>query len=338
MSGKNKNFVTTQDWKKEELDKIIELALKMKIEPYNQYLKNRILFMLFFNPSLRTRSSFEAAMDQSGGSSVNLSVGKDTWKLEHRMGVVMDGAYSEHIIDASKVLSRYADAVSVRCFPKMRDWKEDKKDKVIQGFASQATVPVINMESSLYHPCQALADLLTIKENLADVKEKKIVISWCNHPKPLPMSVPNSAALISSKFGMDVSIACPEDYTLSGELVKDIESNCAKEGSDFEVTHDLNKGMREADIVYAKSWGSIKYYGDWEKEKMVRENLKDWKITKKNMRLTDHAKFMHCLPVRRNVVVEDEVIDDERSIVYDQAENRLHAQKALLAHILGDGT
>ncbi len=331
-----RNFITTEDWSKDELDSLLNLALSLKKVPYNEHLKKKSLFMVFFNPSLRTRSSFEMAMFQCGGSAVNLSVGQDTWKLEHKLGTVMDGASSEHIKDASKVLSRYGDAIAVRCFPGMTDWEEDAKDSVIRGFAENATVPVINMESSLYHPCQGLADMMTIKENIGEPKKKKFVLTWCYHPKPLPMSVPNSAALISSTFGMDVKIVCPEGYELSHDVIKTIKNNCARENSDFELVHELDKGVEDADIVYAKSWGSLEHYGNWEYENKIREKLKDWKITKDVMKRTNNAKFMHCLPVRRNVVVDDDVIDSDVSVVYDQAENRLHAQKALLTSILGD--
>ncbi len=331
-----RNFITTEDWTKDGLNELLDLAVRLKKEPYNEDLKNRSLFMVFFNPSLRTRSSFEMAMLQCGGSAVNLSVGQDTWKLEHKLGTVMDGAASEHIKDASKVLSRYGDAIGVRCFPEMNNWEEDAKDSVINGFADNSAVPVVNMESSMYHPCQGLADMMTVRENVGVPHGKKIAIVWCYHPKPLPMSVSNSAALISSKFGMDVSIVCPERYELSDRVVDTVKTNCAGEGSKFRIVHDITHGVEDADIVYAKSWGSLKYYGDWAHEKQVRDDLKSWKITQDIMEVTNDAKFMHCLPVRRNVVVDDNVIDGENSVVYDQAENRLHSQKALLTKLLGD--
>ncbi len=333
---KNRNFITTQEWTKEDIESILKLADDLKKEPYNNNLKNKSLYMVFFNPSLRTRSSFETAMSQNGGTSVNLSVGQDTWKLEHRIGAVMDGSASEHIKDASKVLSRYGNGIAVRCFPGMEDWNKDKEDPVIRGFEKYATVPVINMESSLYHPCQALADMMTIKENLENPKKKKLVLAWCYHPKPLPMSVPNSAALITSKFGMDVTIACPKGFELSEDIIKNVNSNCDQEGGNLDIVHDLNYAVDDADIVYAKSWGSLNYYGKWKDESKIRNSLMDWKITRSMMDNTGDGKFMHCLPVRRNVVVDDEVIDGEQSVVYDQAENRLHAQKALLNLLLGD--
>ncbi len=334
---KNKSFISTQDWTKEELDNLMTRAAYYKKNPCGNALKNRNLIMVFFDPSLRTRTSFEIAMNDLGGSAVSLNVGKDIWKLEHREGAVMDGEATEHIKDAARVLSRYGDAIAVRCFPKLADWDDDKKDAVINSFAKYSSVPVINMESSLYHPCQALADMMTIKERLGSLRKKKFVLAWSNHPKALPTAVPNSAALIASAFGMDTVIAHPKGYGLDNDIIGMVKGNCEANGSSFEVVDDLDDGLKGADIVYAKSWGSIKYYGKWDREKKAREGLKGWKITKNNMGLTSNAGFMHCLPVRRNVEVDDEVIDGRNSMVYDEAENRLHVQKALLSSIMGGG-
>lgn len=332
-----KSFISTQDWSKDELEKLLKLAVRFKKSRFSVCLKNKNLIMVFFDPSLRTRTSFEIAMNDLGGSAVSLNVGKDIWKLEHREGAVMDGEFSEHVKDAARVLSRYGDAIAVRCFPKLAEWNEDKKDAVIRSFAKYASVPVINMESALFHPCQALADIMTIKEHLGSTKGKKFVLAWSNHPKPLPTAVPNSAALIASAFGMDTVIAHPKGYELDNGIIEMVKGNCKASGSSFEVVHDLDEGLKGADVVYAKSWGSIKYYGNWSGEQKLRDNLKGWKITKKNMLLTSNAKFMHCLPVRRNVEVDDEVIDGKNSVVYDEAENRLHVQKALLSSLMGGG-
>lgn len=333
----NKSLISTQDWPKEELDNLMKRAAYFKENPCGNALKNRNLIMVFFDPSLRTRTSFEIAMNDLGGSAVSLNVGKDTWKLEHREGAVMDGEATEHIKDAARVLSRYGDAIAVRCFPKLADWDEDKKDAVISSFAKYASVPVINMESSLYHPCQALADIMAIKERLGSIRKKKFILAWSNHPKPLPTAVPNSAALIASMFGMDTVIAHPKGYELDKGIIGMVKSNCEANGSSFEVVNDMDEGLKGADIVYAKSWGSIKHYGKWDVEKKARERLKGWKITKHSMDLTNNAGFMHCLPVRRNVEVDDEVIDGKNSMVYDEAENRLHVQKALLSRMMGGG-
>ncbi len=334
MSLKNKNLVSTQDWKKEELDQVLDLAIKLKKKPFNKNLANKTLFMVFFNPSLRTRSSFETAMNQSGGHAVNLAIGQGMWKLEHQEGTVMNGECAEHIKDAAKVLSRYGNAIGVRCFPELKNWKKEKNDSIIKGFAKHASTPVINMESTLYHPCQALADIMTVKEHLGKTKKKKFVLAWCYHPKALPTAVPNSAALIASRYGMDTTIACPKEFELDPSIIKSVKENCKLNGSKMEIVNDMDKALKGADIVYAKSWGSINYYGNWDEEKILRNKLKDWKITKQKMQLTNNAKFMHCLPVRRNVVVDDAVIDSKNSLVYDEAENRLHVQKALLNSIM----
>ncbi|MBI3051569.1 N-acetylornithine carbamoyltransferase [Candidatus Woesearchaeota archaeon] len=333
-----KNFISTQDWSKNELDELLQSASDIKKSPYNNSLKNKNLVMLFFNPSLRTRVSFEVAMNQLGGSAVSLNSGQDSWKLEHVEGAVMDHSTTEHIKDAARVLSRYADAIAIRCFPSMNSWEEDRKDLVMGSFAKYATVPVINMESSMHHPCQALADIMTVKEHAGNLKGKKLVLAWSNHPRQLPTAVPNSIALIASRFGMDTVIAHPKDYELDSDVMHAVEENCRANGSTFKVVNKLDDGLKGADFVYAKSWGSAKYYGRPDSEKSVRAKLRGWKITRQNMLLTKKARFMHCLPIRRNVEADDEVIDSSDSLVYEQAENRLHVQKALLNLLIGGGS
>jgi N-acetylornithine carbamoyltransferase len=331
---KGRHFVSTQDWKKEELEHVLALAASLKKDPINKNLADRTLFMVFFDPSLRTRCSFETAMSESGGHAVNLTVGQGMWKLEHREGAVMDGQFTEHVKDAARVLSRYGAGIAVRCFPELKNLDEDRKDLVINGFAKYATVPVINMESALHHPCQALADIMTIKEHLGEPKRKKFVLAWCYHPKPLPMAVPDSAALIASMFGMDVTVACPKQFELDQGIAETISNNCESGGGTFRVVNDLDESLHDAKVVYAKSWGSIQYYGRWEEEKKLREGMRDWKITEERMKLTGKAKLMHCLPVRRNVEVDDAVLDGPDSLIYDEAENRTHVQKALLNCIM----
>lgn len=335
---KNKNFINTQDFSREELDHLINLAIEMKKRKvkFRKKLDRKILAMLFFNPSLRTRISFEVGMEKLGGHAVNLTIGQGMWDIEYHEGVVMDQDKPEHIKEAARVLSRYCDAIAVRSFPKLIDWQEDKKDLVINGFAKYSTVPVINMESSLYHPCQALADMMTIKEQFKNPLGKKFVLCWVYHPKPLSVAVPNSAVLITSQFGMDVKIATPKDYDLPKEILDVVKKNCEINNRNFELVNDVNKAFEGADIIYAKSWGSINYYGKWEAEKLIRNNLKNWIVDRKKMSLTNDAKFMHCLPVRRGVEVTDEIIDSENSIVYIQAENRLYTQNALLVSIFGN--
>jgi N-acetylornithine carbamoyltransferase len=331
---KGRHFINTQDWTQEELQQLLELAIDMKRQPFRKSLVNKSLLLLFFNPSLRTRTSFQLGMHQLGGTTVVLNMGLEVWNLEVEEGVVMDGKAAEHIKEAARVFSRYGDMIGVRKFPDLVDWKKEKQDAVLQAFVKWGSVPVINLESHLYHPCQAMADLLTIQEHLGGFKGRKFLLTWAYHPKPLPTSVPNSALLATSKMGMDVVLAHPKGYDLDEDILKAVRENAALNQSSFQIVHSMEEGLQNADIVYAKSWGAPAFYGNWDEEAKLRSELKDWRVTQKRMQLTRNGKFMHCLPVRRNVVVDDEVIDGPNSIVYDEAENRLHVQKAILEAIL----
>lgn len=334
---KYKHFITTQDLSIAELQHLVNLGISLKQKKtYPQILAQKILGMLFFNPSLRTRTSFEAGMALLGGHAINLEVGKGMWNLEWRDHVVMDGDKAEHIKEAAHVLSQYCDVLAVRAFPSMQDWEEDKKDEIIQGFVRHSEKPVINMESSCYHPCQALADIMTIQEVLGSFQQKKFVLFWAYHPNPLPMAVPNSAVLIASKMGMNVEIINPPAYDLDDDVLQHVKQNCALWHSRFEQQHDYQGALDGAAVIYAKSWGSRLYYGRLEEEKKMRQAYKDWIVDEEKMHLTKGAKFMHCLPLRRNVVATDTVVDSPASVIYTQASNRLYAQMALLITLLGE--
>jgi N-acetylornithine carbamoyltransferase len=331
-----KHFITTAQFTRQELAGLLDNAARMKRGSLQPMLPGRNLVLLFFNPSLRTRTSFELAMQQLGGNVVTLNAGGDTWKLEMTPGAVMDGAAAEHVTDAARVLGRYADAIGIRAFPGGKSWEEDRRDALIQGFVREAGVPIVNMESSLYHPNQALGDLLTIRERFGpDLQGLPVTITWANHPNPLPMAVPNSILLACARFGMDIRFLRPEGYDLDPEIMEQARALCGESGGSLRATDDVKKGYGGSRVVYAKSWGSIKFYGNREEERAFRAGLKGWMVDHEKMALTDGALFMHCLPVRRGVVISDQVIDGERSVVYDQAENRLHAQKAVLQYLLG---
>jgi N-acetylornithine carbamoyltransferase len=331
---KGKHFLNTQDWKREELEQLLRLAREMKQQPFRKSLVNKSMLLLFFNPSLRTRTSFQLGMQQLGGTTVVLNMGTEVWNLEVEEGAVMDGKAAEHIKEAARVFSRYGDIMGIRKFPDLQDWKKEKQDAVIQAFTKWGTVPIINMESHLYHPCQAMADVLTIQEHLGGFKERKFFLTWAYHPKPLPTSVPNSAILAASKMGMDIILAHPKGFDLDEDILKAVQENVTLNGSALRIVHSMEEGFQGADIVYAKSWGAPAFYGNWDEEQKLRAELKHWRVTQERMKLTRNGKFMHCLPVRRNIVVDDVVIDGPNSIVYDEAENRLHVQKAILEAIL----
>ncbi len=333
-----KHLISLSHYSRDEVQELIDLAMRIKKRELEPTLKGKSLVLLFFNPSLRTRTSFELAMQQLGGYAVSLNAGEDTWKLETEEGVVMDKDRVEHIKDAAAVLGRYADAIGIRAFPKGASWEQDRRDSVIESFVRYAGVPIINMESSLYHPNQALGDMMTVMERFGmDVRGIPITIAWANHPNPLPMAVPNSILLACALFGMDVRLLRPPGYDLDDAIMQRAKELSREARGSITVTDDFDRGYRGSRVVYAKSWGGIRFYGKKEEEVQYRKTLKGWMVDDEKMSKTDSAFFMHCLPVRRNVVASDSVLDSANSIIYDEAENRLHAQKAVLCRILGGG-
>jgi N-acetylornithine carbamoyltransferase len=324
------------DYRPAEMAEWVALARRIKsgdAQAARDALRDRILTTVFFNPSLRTRASFDAAMLRHGGHTICLNVGGDSWKLEHRDGVVMDGDRSEHIKEAAPVLSRYGDALAVRSFALLRSAEEDERDEILRGFSRYATVPVINMESAMEHPCQGLADWMTMAEQLGDLQGKRFVLSWAPHVKALPMAVPHSAVLAAAAAGMRVTIAHPPSYELHPGIVDRASSWCAQAGSSLEVVSDQESATREADALYVKSWGAHGMYDDADAQHASFAAHAGWRISPAH--LGPRTRVMHCLPVRRNVVISDAVLDSPQSVVVDQAENRLWAQTAVLTRLLG---
>ena len=333
----NINFLKTSDFSRAELEGIIESALKFKSGAIaDKPLTGKSVGLVFFNPSLRTRASMQVGSYELGGNTVILEPGGTSWTLEHRDGVVMDGNKTEHLAEFVRVLERYVAAIGVRTFAHLENWEEDRVDPILSAFARYSSKPVINLESAMHHPCQAMADMMTIREKLGRQK-KKVLMTWAWHPKPLPMAVPNSFALASAQFGHDLRIAHPKGYELDDELLTEIESQAKVNGGSFEIVNDVHSAFDETEVVYAKSWGSKNFYGDPQKDLEFRDNLRnDWIVDEAKMVRSNNAIFMHCLPVRRNVIVTDSVIDSPRSVVIDEAENRLHVQKAIMAMLLRD--
>jgi N-acetylornithine carbamoyltransferase len=333
MNLRGRSFLRTQDWTREEIEELLRRAAEMKRQGHGRPLAGKSIALLFFNSSLRTRSSFELAMFHLGGHAVTLQPGKDAWAMEAREGVVMDGEAEEHLKEGTNVLARFFDAIAVRCFPKFQNWAEERKDPVLTSIARWSSKPVINMET-IVHPCQELALALTLQEHLGTPAKKRFLLTWTYHPKPLNTAVANSAALIASKLGMDLTILRPPGYDLDEGYLRDIGENAKHHSGSLRVTDDIESAYRGADFVYAKSWGSLNYYGRWDQEKPIRDGLKHFIVDARKMALTNGAKFSHCLPMRRNVKATDEVVDAPYSVIYDEAENRLHTTKALLASIL----
>lgn len=332
-----RHFLATDDWPDEAILALLDRAAALKRGDAGGSLAGKILAMVFFDPSLRTRTSFEVAMLKHGGHAVCLEPGKGSWAIETREGAVMDGDTVEHIIEAARVLGRYADALAVRAFPKAPAWEEARQDGVVRGFARHAGVPVINLESARRHPCQGLGDALTLREQLGEPRGRRFLLTWAWHPRALPTAVPVSAAIAAARLGMEVTIAHPPGFELDPEDMAAIRACAERNGGSVATSHDLDEAITGADAVYAKSWGSLAHFGDAASESAFRAPYRGWRVDEARMARTSSGGgiFMHCLPVRRNVIVTDGVLDGPWSVVTDQAENRLHVQRSLLLELLG---
>jgi N-acetylornithine carbamoyltransferase len=312
-----RDFVHTGEHSRDALERIVERAIANKGER-SAALAGKSVGLLFFNSSLRTRSSFEVGIAQLGATAVTLEVGAGVWKLEHAEGAVMDADKPEHIKDAARVLSRYFDALCVRSFPKLERLEDDLQDAVVEALREYASVPVVNLESSLYHPCQAMADVMTIRERKGTTDGVRVALAWAPHVKALPTAVPNSFAVAVHQFGCDLTIVAPPDYPLPDVVMRQIPN--------ARVVHD-QAALADQEVVYAKSWGSLVDYGA-----PPPERYRDWIV---DLAKIGAADFMHCMPLRRNVEVADDVMESPQNACYDEAENRLHVQKEILKELIG---
>jgi N-acetylornithine carbamoyltransferase len=330
-----RDFLKTSDWTADELGELLKSALRFKAQKEKaQPLAGRSVALIFFNPSLRTRASMQVGIYELGGNPVVLEPGGTSWTLEHRDGVVMDGDKTEHLAEFVRVLGRYCVAIGVRTFAALKDWQVERTDPILNAFAKYSEVPIINLESAMHHPCQAMADMMTIREKLGEGR-KKILLTWAWHPKPLPMAVPNSFALAAAQMGHDLVIGHPKGYELDDELMEETREQTAAAGGRITITNDIDDAFNGAQVVYAKSWGSRNFYGASEKDITERAQYRSkWIVDEEKMARTNSAIFMHCLPVRRNVIVTDAVIDSPSSVVIDEAENRLHVQKAIMGKLI----
>lgn len=310
-----KNYTTLSDI--ENLEELVQEALALKKENTAAEVgKGKTLGMLFFNPSLRTRLSTEKAGKLLGMEVMVMNADKDGWALEFEDGAVMDSNKAEHIKEAAGVLSQYCDIIAVRAFPGLEDKEKDEAEIILNSFKKYASVPVVNLESATGHPLQALTDALTITE-LKSTKKPKVVLSWAPHPKALPQSVPNSFVEVMQRMDVDLVITNPEGYDLNPKLVKDTP-----------VSHDQEVALKDADFVYVKNWSSYEQYG-----KVLRTD-REWTLNNEKLKASNSAKVMHCLPVRRNMVIADEVLDSENSVVIKQAGNRTYAAQAVLKKLI----
>ena len=349
-SFRGRDFITLLDWSKEEVETILDVALDLKRryalgELHDHILRAKTLFMIFYNQSLRTRNSFEAGMTQLGGHAHYLEPGKIyTPALPGK-----EVAYStERVSDVARVLARMGNAIAIRCYGDPVDWVYGGANELIRNFAYWADIPVLNMECDKYHPFQALADILTVKEKFGTFKGVRFVMSWAYSPSiHKPRAVPQSAIIAATMMGMDVVLARPPEMALDPEVIAACKKYAAETGGSFSISEDFHEAARGAHVLYPKSWAATPIFkppvgeDDPQKTKEIFDRYKDWKATREYMELADpEAIYMHCLPADRGWEVEDEVIDNTdpesgwRSVVYDEAENRLHVQKAVMSLVM----
>ncbi|MGV8944843.1 MAG: N-acetylornithine carbamoyltransferase [Lutibacter sp.] len=300
------------------LQNAVQEAIALKKNPlhYKELGEGKTICLLFFNNSLRTRLSTQKAAQNLGMNVIVMNFGSEGWELEFEDGVVMDQNKSEHVKEAAKVIAQYCDLVAIRAFASLTDKEKDKAEIIINSFKKYAGIPVVNMESATNHPMQSLADAITMEEFKTPHKPK-VVLSWAPHPKALPHAVANSFVEMMQLQEADFVITHPEGYELDAEITKNSR-----------IEYNQKKAFENADFVYVKNWSSFKDYGK------VMNTDASWMVTSEKMKLTNNAKFMHCLPVRRNVIVTDEVMDSENSIVIQQANNRTFSAQIVLKKIL----
>jgi len=328
-------FLSLADLSPGEVSELLDRAGWLERHPEPDALKGKVLALLFFNPSLRTLASFQAGMSRLGGSSFVISPGQGTWVLETRDGVVMDGAAAEHVREAIPVLAGYGDALGIRSFAGGTDLEADLADATFRSMAAVCPVPLINLESAIDHPCQALADWKTMDDLGLPARGGRFVLSWAWHPKPLPLAVPAAAVHMAALRGMDVTVLRPDGFALPEPVMAKARAAAAISGGSVRETADRGEALSGAHVIYAKSWTSSLHYGDPQAEAAFRAGLRDWCVDDGWFSTAaPDCRFMHCLPVRRNVVVRDSVLDGPRSVVVHEARNRMWAQMAVLHRLL----
>ena len=311
-----KNYTNINDLDNLQNTVLEAIDLKKNVLQFEKLGKRKTICLLFFNNSLRTRLSTQKAAHNLGMDTIVMNFGAEGWQLEYKDGAIMNQNKAEHVKEAAQVISQYCDIIAIRAFASLKDKQQDLAEEVLTNFQKYASVPIVNMESSVGHPLQALTDAITMEEYKVDHKPK-VVLSWAPHPKSLPHAVANSFIEMMQLQDADFVITHPEGYDLNPEIVKDTK-----------IEYNQEKAFENADFIYTKNWSSYNDYGK------VLKSDNEWMITPKKMELTNNAKFMHCLPVRRNVVVSDEVLDSNNSVVIEQANNRTFAAQIVLKKIL----
>ncbi len=331
-----KAFNDLADFTNDELRALLELANRLDAHPEPEALRGKVLSLLFLSPSLRTLASFQAAMTRLGGGSFVISPDMSIHGLETRPGIVMDGAAAEHIREAVPVIASYGDAIGIRAFAERKNLETDMAENEFTALTDLIDTPYINMESAMNHPCQNLADWKTMDDLDIPANGGKFVLSWAFHPKALPLAVPTSTLYTAARRGMDVTVLRPDGFALPEPLMAKASEAAQANGGSVVETDDRKEAMEGAHVIYAKSWSSTSHYGDRLKDQELRNELVDWCVDEPwfdNAR--DDCRFMHCLPVRRGVVVSEPVLDGPRSVVIHEARNRMLAQMAVLHQMMG---
>jgi N-succinyl-L-ornithine transcarbamylase len=314
-----KNFISVQDVN--NIDTIVKKALSYKSDPlqHSHLGKNKKIGLLFLNPSMRTRLSTQIAAQNLGMEAIVFNISQDGWALEFEEEAIMSGSTVEHVKDAAPIMGKYFDILCVRTFPSLKNKEDDYSELFIKQFIKYAGIPIVSLESATLHPLQSLTDIITITENIPQHRPK-IVLTWAPHVKPLPQCVANSFSQWINAWGKaDFVITHPEDYELD-----------AKFTNGATITHNQQEALQHADFVYVKNWSTYNDYGK------IYSNDPDWMLTNKKLEASNKAKVMHCLPVRRNIELSDEILDSSNSLVTQQASNRVWAAQAVLSEILND--
>jgi len=334
-----KAFNDLADFSVEDIQALIRLAGRLDSKPEPEALKGKVLSLLFLSPSLRTLASFQAAMVRLGGGSFVISPDMSIHGLETRPGIVMDGMAAEHIREAVPVIASYGDAIGIRAFAERKNLEADMAETEFAALTDLIDTPYINMESAMCHPCQNLADWKTLDDFGMPTTGGKFVLSWAYHPRALPLAVPASTLHMAAMRGMDVTVLRPDGFELPGPVMDKARAAAELSGGSVTESTDRRDAMQGAHVIYAKSWSSTRHYGDRLADQKLREQHLDWCVDEpwfENAR--EDCRFMHCLPVRRGVVVADRILDGPRSIVIPEARNRMLAQMAVLHRMLGGGS
>jgi ornithine carbamoyltransferase len=329
-----KRFLDLADFSREQVLDLLALAQVLHDKPDNRALAGKVLGLVFLNPSLRTLASFQSGMAKLGGSSFVIVPGQGTWQLETQVGAIMNGVAAEHIREGIPALASYCDALGVRAFAEGKNLANDLRETLFGMIDELCDKPLINMESAMNHPCQALADWRTMDE-LKIPQQAKFVLSWAYHPKALPLAVPAATLHMAAMRGMEVVVLRPEGFALPGQVMAKARAAAAASGGSVTETADRVAALTDASVLYAKEWGTTAHYGDLQADAKLRADLADWCVRERWFAgARPDAKLMHCLPVRRNVAVADEVLDGPRAVVKREAQNRLTVQMAILHRML----